>query len=89
MGDDAQRTRVTCSCGHTVEIRADDASCRRTCPECGLELGDDGEHPDSPDSESTQMVNLEEMARMAQNGVDVGVSGEWNTETPKSPDGED
>lgn len=52
-------------------------------------MGDDGEHPDSPDSESTQMVNLEEMARMAQNGVDVGVSGEWNTETPKSPDGED
>jgi hypothetical protein len=27
----------------------------------------------------TQMINIREMARMAQEGVDVEVSGEWDT----------
>jgi hypothetical protein len=25
------------------------------------------------------MINIEEMARMAQDGIEVGVSGEWDT----------
>jgi hypothetical protein len=28
------------------------------------------------------MINIKDMARMAQEGVDVGVSGEWDTSEP-------
>ncbi len=36
----------------------------------------------------TQMVNIQEMAKMAQEGIDVSVSGEWDT-TNLDPDNRD
>lgn len=37
----------------------------------------------NPSADDTQMVNIDEMARMAQEGIDVTVSGEWDTTLAK------
>jgi hypothetical protein len=50
------------------------------CPACGspLRLDQEAGAP-SPGPEETQVIKLREMARMAQDGIEVGVSGEWDT----------
>ncbi len=45
------------------------------CPQCGSPISS----LLSISTADTQTVNIEEMARMAQEGVDEAVSGEWDT----------
>lgn len=66
-----------CPCGLYVDLTQDqfekgDAH----CPACGTSI-DRGQMEEW--NADTQMVNLQEMARMAQEGVGVASSGEWDT----------
>jgi hypothetical protein len=45
------------------------------CPDCGTRVGDFA----TTSAADTQMVNIQDMARMAQEGIDVAASGEWDT----------
>lgn len=53
-----------------------------------MKLPDKKERP-APASDETQMVDLKQMARMAQNGVELEVSGEWDTLKAKPDTSED
>jgi len=53
-----------------------------------LKLPDKKERP-APPSDETQMVDLRHMARMAQKGVELEVSGEWDTLKAKPDTSED
>lgn len=67
-----------CSCGLYVELTLEQFELGEAhCPACGapIDLGQMEEW-----NSDTQMVNLQDMARMAQDGVGVTSSGEWNTE---------
>jgi hypothetical protein len=58
---------------------------RITCPECGMVLQLPEETLSSrAGQEETQLVSIQEMARMAQDGVDMEVSGEWDTADPEN-----
>jgi hypothetical protein len=72
-----------CSCGERLPLsKAAEPPAHVHCPHCGLSIIlDDEEEPGFSASE-TQMINIKDMARMAQEGVDVGVSGEWDTSEP-------
>ena len=73
--NDTQEAR--CSCGALLEkSEFDEESGELICPSCGavttpedIDLSDD----------DTEMLNVGEMARMAQEGVDPSLSGEWDT----------
>jgi hypothetical protein len=73
-----------CECGRLVQ--ATDSEVMKgaaRCPACGAVLRPSLEHTHSaPSLEETQTINLEDMARMAQTGVDVSISGEWDTSEP-------
>jgi len=70
-----------CKCGQLVEATADEVmKGEARCPTCGAALSPGRENDRSaPSLEETQTIKLEDMARMAQTGVDVGISGEWDT----------
>ncbi len=70
-----------CECGRLVEATVDDVMTGGArCPACGSVLGPSRDDDRSaPSLEETQTINLEDMARMAQDGVDASVSGEWDT----------
>lgn len=69
-----------CACGARNRLAADtDKRGERVCTHCGLKVESTPETP-----EDTQMVNIAEMARMAQEGLDIGVSGEWDTSLRRS-----
>ena len=74
-GNDMQEAR--CSCGALLEKAEFDAeSGELVCPNCGAVMPT--EEFDFSDDD-TEMLNVGDMARMAQEGVDVSVSGEWDT----------
>jgi len=52
------------------------------CPHCGKRIVSDDEAGPVFSASETQMINIQDMARMAQDGVDVGISGEWDTSEP-------
>ncbi len=69
-----------CACGSRNPLTVDtDKRRERVCTHCGLKMESTPETP-----EDTQMVNIAEMARMAQEGLDIGVSGEWDTSLRQS-----
>ncbi|MFC1834273.1 hypothetical protein ACFL2Q_06005 [Thermodesulfobacteriota bacterium] len=70
-----------CTCGEGFELTPEEAeSGDKRCPFCGARLGGlDSEPRKITGPEETQMINVREMARMAQEGVDVSISGEWDT----------
>jgi hypothetical protein len=52
-----------------------------SCPSCGRVIESPTEDCSTPSVADTQTINVRDMARMAQEGIDVDVSGEWNTST--------
>ncbi len=54
-----------------------------SCPACGCVIGSLSADSCSPSVADTQTINVKDMARMAQEGVDVDVSGEWDTSVGK------
>ncbi|HMK33937.1 MAG TPA: hypothetical protein VK463_02640 [Desulfomonilaceae bacterium] len=72
-----------CICGRRVKLSDELAEGgKQYCPKCGTPVGD----PALVTAADTQMVNIEEMARIAQEGIEVGVSGEWDTAQNKIVD---
>lgn len=72
-----------CSCGNPLTLSSDQPpSAELRCPKCGRPWLPGDEAEPSFCAGETQMINIEEMARMAQEGVDVGISGEWDTSEP-------
>jgi hypothetical protein len=65
--------------------REEVAGGEKLCPKCGraIELPEE-ESLSATWAEETQLVNLRDMARMAQEGIEVGVSGEWDTSESES-----
>lgn len=61
----------------------------RVCPQCGAKVGSKPTVASEVSAGDTQMVNIAEMARMAQEGLEIGVSGEWDTSSEPSPAGRD
>lgn len=75
-----------CSCGRRRRANPEeDLSEQRLCPQCGLPMTVTHEEPSLSETEETVRVNLHDMAKLAQEGVDVGLSGEWDT-TPFADD---
>ncbi len=73
-----------CVCGELVLARVEEVMRGSTrCPSCGAVLRPSLDHRSTPSLDETQTINLEDMARMAQDGVDVSVSGEWDTDKAK------
>lgn len=75
-----------CVCGMRV-LSTDEQirSGKMTCPVCGAVMGEDESADMDPSAADTQLINIGDMARMAQEGVDVGVSGEWDTASSRDP----
>jgi hypothetical protein len=74
-----------CFCGAVLE-KADpkSSSSEKVCPSCGATTAHDTAELSAAD---TQMLNISEMARMAQEGVDPSaVSGEWVTVLDHKPE---
>jgi hypothetical protein len=80
MGDDKKKDDKSwwdCICGNRVELSEDLINTgKQFCPKCGAPVGD----PSIITSADTQTVNIHDMARIAQEGIQVGVSGEWDVE---------
>ncbi len=79
---------VECLCGKKVTAPAEGLNEGAKCPSCGALLSG-SEEKCGISLGDTQMVNIHEMAQMAQDGVEVGISGEWDTRkhcTSKSDD---
>jgi len=72
-------------------LREEVAGGEKLCSKCGraIELPEE-ESLSVTWAEDTQLVSLRDMARMAQEGLEVGVSGEWDTSEskPDHPNGE-
>jgi len=85
MGDDKKKddeSQWDCICGNKVELSKDhQESGRQFCPECGAPVGD----PSIVTPADTQTVNIREMARIAQEGIEVGISGEWDVSKEAKP----
>jgi predicted RNA-binding Zn-ribbon protein involved in translation (DUF1610 family) len=70
----------TCSCGKRIKLTASQIeSGKEVCPHCGEPIGQVKKHHPALSPSDTQMINVSDMARMAQEGVDLAVSGEWDT----------
>jgi len=52
---------------------------KELCPHCGAPVGRSEKGTPTLSPSDTQMINVGDMARMAQEGVDLAVSGEWDT----------
>lgn len=77
-----ERNELKCSCGTRIILdRDEDPSREKRCHVCGkvINVADEDTEAAAPDSDVTERVNLTEMARLAQDGVDLVVSGEWVT----------
>lgn len=66
---------VECSCGNRFEVEEKQTE---VCPDCGAMVWQDVEYT-GLSAADTQTVNIRDMAKMAQDGVDVSISGEWDT----------
>lgn len=79
MNDDKEREDAQwwdCLCGAKVRLSDEMIETgNQFCPTCGAPIGD----PSMITPADTQTVNIQEMARIAQEGIDVGISGEWDT----------
>ncbi|MGO9569969.1 MAG: hypothetical protein ACLP5H_20755 [Desulfomonilaceae bacterium] len=74
-----------CPCGNRVSVSAERIKLGlETCPSCGRVIGSPNENDSPPSVADTQTINVRDMARMAQEGIDVDVSGEWNTSIANS-----
>jgi hypothetical protein len=85
-GDDmkTEKSLWQCPCGNRIEVSAERVkSGLESCPVCGCVVGSLSENSCSPSVADTQTINVRDMARMAQEGVDVDVSGEWDTSVGK------
>jgi hypothetical protein len=66
-----------CFCGALLEpAEGEFGSDAAVCPQCGAVRT---QQPTDVSVADTQQVNIAEMARMAQEGVDPATSGEWIT----------
>lgn len=82
-----QTTMWTCSCGKRLKLTAAQIeSGKDVCPHCGGPVGHDKNNPPALSPSDTQMINISDMARMAQEGIDPAVSGEWDTSKPPLSD---
>jgi predicted RNA-binding Zn-ribbon protein involved in translation (DUF1610 family) len=73
-----------CSCGNQVEVSAERVKLGlESCPKCGCVIGSRTEDSCSTSVADTQTINVKDMARMAQEGIEVDVSGEWDTSAGK------
>jgi hypothetical protein len=71
-----------CPCGNRVSVSAERVKLGlESCPSCGRVIESPTEDSSTPSIADTQTINVRDMARMAQEGIDVDVSGEWNTST--------
>ena len=69
-----------CSCGQRLQVNPkEDVSRQRLCPECGSPMTLAPEQPALSETDETLRVDVHDMAKLAQEGVDVGLSGEWDT----------
>jgi len=74
-----------CSCGASLELSMEQiTSGRELCPSCGSPVRVAPSDDCDPLSGDTQLVNLSDMARMAQEGVETTSSGEWDTKDDQS-----
>jgi hypothetical protein len=81
-----ERTWWQCACGARIKVPADKKRRRvRVCPHCGAKLGSEQTVIPEVSAGDTQMVNIAEMARMAQEGIEVAASGEWDTSSAPGP----
>jgi len=80
-------TSWTCSCGKRLNLTAAQvASGSEVCPHCGHPVGHHKKDTSALSPTDTQMINISDMARMAQEGLDPTVSGEWDTSKPLQED---
>jgi DNA-directed RNA polymerase subunit RPC12/RpoP len=77
-----------CACGKRLQGSEEEVSLgTKRCPHCGsriLETQKEALQTASP--EETQMVDLKDMAQMAQDGLELAVSDEWDTSAFKTDD---
>jgi len=70
-----------CACGARLRLTPSQIlSKQEVCPKCGAVVGSKQSVAWGSTSSDTQMISISEMARMAQEGLDVAASGEWKTE---------
>lgn len=83
--DEPGKKEQRCYCGAILQKSdPENPSSGYKCPKCGSELSSDMSELSAAD---TQMLNIKEMARMAQEGVDPSsVSGEWVTSLDYKPE---
>jgi hypothetical protein len=75
-----------CACGMRVRLTEEQIQSKEeVCPQCGALVGVDQNEVSGPAAGDTQLINIGEMAQMAQDGVDLGVSGEWDTQMGPDP----
>jgi len=75
-----------CVCGASLRLTMEQiTSGVELCPKCGTPVRSGGHESEDALASDTQMVSLDEMARMAQEGIDPSVSGEWDTADPDRP----
>jgi len=75
-----------CACGHQVSASADRIKLGlEICPRCGNVIRSPGGKAGAPSLADTQTINVRDMARMAQEGIDLEASGEWDTSACESP----
>lgn len=69
-----------CSCGNDVIVSESQLLAGRAiCPKCKKKLDPSKPDPTEISAADTQMINIQDMARMAQDGIAVEISGEWDT----------
>lgn len=79
-----------CACGERLQGSEEEVSLgTKKCPHCGSRiLASQKETPQTVGQEETQMVDLKDMAQMAQDGLELEVSGEWDTSAVKTDEKE-
>jgi DNA-directed RNA polymerase subunit RPC12/RpoP len=77
-----------CACGKRLQGPEEEVLAgTKRCPHCGSRIFEGQKEPvQTGGPEETQMVDLGDMAEMAQDGLDLAVSDEWDTSTVKIDD---
>ena len=77
-----------CSCGNDLQYPEEEAlSGSARCPHCGsLIPAGQKKMVERGGPDETVMVDLGDMAQMAQDGLDLAVSDEWDTSAAKTDD---
>jgi hypothetical protein len=75
---------VKCICGAYLRVlEARLRAGQATCPKCKHVLDPLHVETSEVSAADTQTINIQEMARMAQEGIELEISGEWNTAEPQ------